>query len=315
MPVKASKTAPPFPLPFEPSDREAVAVWSDALMQAGDPLGECIALGLRSTKHVDAGRFVEGRARQEMLLSAHGKTWLGGVSPPAISLWRHGLPFRLRANLDQDIGTCPVSTLGRFIEELDLQVEAQSGHLTDWFSFPALRGLRIVALSNSGFPDFFHQPGFTRLRRLAIESQQVIRIPAPPDGLLDLRLFGAVTLGGSWPKGLTALSLKLHDSEQIDIVQLADIGSLQKVTLSSSDGRWLPSLARLCRMRNMAHIRLEEPFEEDTLERVLREAALLSRVKKIELYGTSISTSLRRFASKCLPRLVIRKDAPGDEPW
>jgi hypothetical protein len=315
MPVKASKAAPFGLLPFEPSDREAVAVWSDALMQAGDPLGECVALGLRSTKHVDAGQFVEGRARQEVLLSTYGAMWLGGVSPQAVSRWRYGLPFRLKANLHQDIGTCADSMLGRFIEELDLLTEAQSGHLTDWFSFSALRGLRIVAGPQGVFPDLFHQPGFSRLRRLAIESQQAIRIPAPPDGLLDLRLFGAVTLSAPWPQALTSLSLKLHDSEQIDIVQLASIAALQKVTLSSSDGRWLPSLTRLCRMRNMAHIRLEEPFEEDTLERVLREVALLSRVKKIELYGTSISTSLRRFASKCLPRLIIRKDAPGDEPW
>jgi uncharacterized protein (TIGR02996 family) len=131
-----------------PDDDAPRLVLADALLEAGDPRGELIALQCRET--LDK----EQRAREKELIASHGKTWLGPLAPILRASFRFERGF---------LAACEVNGLkAEIIAEL-------VGHPT-WATVrelagsprialdPIMRSLRVLEFSayearNTGLPE------------------------------------------------------------------------------------------------------------------------------------------------------------------
>lgn len=136
-----------------PDDRALRQVYADALLEAGDPRGELIAIQCAGPR-ADAA----ARRRERALLAAHGTAWLGAIAPV---VRRRGAAFRGgflavarehrrlgRADLGGEGGELLAAREWRTVEEIDL---SERGELAVAFlrrPLPVLRRVWGVQLAD-----------------------------------------------------------------------------------------------------------------------------------------------------------------------
>lgn len=86
----------------QPGELRRRRVLADALLEAGDPRGEFIALQLETS--------ARSRKRAAKLLARHRVTWLGALAPAVVEgseVWRGGFPVSAAVQLDGTLVDAP----------------------------------------------------------------------------------------------------------------------------------------------------------------------------------------------------------------
>jgi hypothetical protein len=311
----------PEPLPLVDADSpHLLAVWSDALQSTGDSLGEYLALSLKSTQEIDSGRFLSNRNRRLQLLEAHASSWLMGGSLDGVRRWSFGVPRAFAFEPGCNVSTLASAPLGQFIDALDfgfafpLNQEA----LDLAREFPRMRAIRFAKATLVDFESLATHVLWETLKHLdiCVDRLQVWPLRAP--GLTTLRVrsparFEALQL----PQSLEHLALHFPSLPTEALMpQLLKMPRLKTLSLQCAEGdAWLDTVVSLQAQNRLAALRIDSNYAEPSLEQMLRHAARLQSLKRIELYGRSISKTLRKIASKQLPQLVVLKQAPPRQPW
>ncbi len=189
----------------DPEELARYAVLGDALVRAGDPRGELIALQLAAQAQPPGKAADKLRAAAEAHFAAHAKAFLGPLAPHAARLtWRSGFIRRmeLAASARVDVAALLPQALahpsGRFVVELALQVDgaAEGARLLAALAAAAPRSLRDLDLILRGELGAELGPLLPRvpwLERLNVTAQRIeIGAPSLP-ALRRLRL-AALTL-------------------------------------------------------------------------------------------------------------------------
>lgn len=219
----------------DPDDAQRIAVWADALLTAGHPLGEWLQLAVRDPATLDGGQ----RKASEHLLSTEGQWWYGPLERAAV--WasgavqqrRKGMPVEKRIVLPPRV----VAPLGTASTHLGLFDDARgtvsfARHLGERPTAFALRRLRITGPSLPTDP----------LRGLPDGALEAVWIekPARTDGVrfgdLPPRLrhlsLDSVPLTGGMRGGLVTLEIAASEPLDLDALAESALPHLQIVRLS-----------------------------------------------------------------------------------
>lgn len=218
----------------DPDDPERIAVWADALLTAGHPLGEWLQIAVRDPDTLDPAL----RRAAERLLSADGQWWYGPLERAAV--WASGAVQQRRKGMPvEKLIVLPprvVAPLGTASTHLGLFDEARgtvsfARHLGERPTAFALRRLRITGPSLpteplKGLPD------------RALESVWIEK-PARADGarfgdlpprLRHLSLDG-VPLAGGLRGGLRTLEITASEALDLDALAESELPDLEIVRL------------------------------------------------------------------------------------
>jgi uncharacterized protein (TIGR02996 family) len=183
----------------DPDDDAARAVLADALLEAGDPRGEFIAIQLRPE------RTDEQRAREKALLARHAKTWLGPLARVLVG-YRFERGFLAAATIDRKKPKLVAELVGHPAWETVTELAGSARIALD----PSLRVLRVLELSSAdaereGLPDAWRDLLIDRRRPI---EKLVYLGPRRPSGshLVHAGELDAVTTCSALP-GLRALTV------------------------------------------------------------------------------------------------------------
>ncbi|MEZ4320044.1 MAG: hypothetical protein R3F61_21215 [Myxococcota bacterium] len=227
-----------------PHDPGVRMVLQDALLEAGDPRGELMALASTGTDP----------ARQQELIDAHGAEWLGEIAPFAtVSEWRHGFPWRADVRFPQprDVTNHGTHPLWRVIGDIRVEgdkvgpvLEPFLAHIAPTVKVLRSSGHRLVPLLAGR-----ELPSIERLDLYAPNREEglgLARTPLPTLRHLNLRTQEATWLGEAvWLDTLEVLelggaSVRLLASLWPDLVERRGLVAARSVrgTLSRGpDGR------------------------------------------------------------------------------
>lgn len=321
-----------------PEEPGPLLVWADALLAAGEPLGEYISASFSLTKEADAGRFVETRKRAQALLATHRRTWLGGADV-AEEDWRWGLLRRCALRVEPEhlfqaqmaAEDAPLTHLtllldelvrlrsspaGRFLEGVALHLPAGLTSLAPLAAAaaqtPTLRELVLSLPSASLTTRLDAFPTITRWRLLGVPLDPATTLPPALERLelLDAPLFpGAEELLATPAPHLHSLGLR---DERLEVARL--VTRLTRAThpalrrLSVADDLADDVLVALCDSPLLAQLdalEVQGPFTDEGLRAVSDAAARFDRLRHVSLVGGGVSASVKKTALKRLPHLEV----------
>jgi uncharacterized protein (TIGR02996 family) len=256
----------------DPLDDDRRRVYADALLEAGNPRGELIALQLRG----DAS----SARRERALLAKFAKSWLGPIASivsPKNREFRRGFVARVReipcaspSRLvrDRDRARLRAAREWRTVEELE--VGNQDIHAADFLAIPkpALRGVWNVGL---------HQIGWLARKDLVL--------PWTTLGLHGL-LMNDFTV--DWRRNVRALDALLPDLRRLEVPLVHPITNL------------LEALAGSATAKRLEVLRLRAPAARDREALIARARSL--GVPQIELakIKTAAAASAALFANRAI---------------
>lgn len=275
----------------DPRSSAARAVLRDALLEAGDPRGELMALQA-------SGSDPE---RQQALIDAHGAEWLGELAPFAkVTEWRDGFPRAAEGAFPQPRDVARVGTHPAWatLEELTLE-----GHTVGPVLLPFLAhvGRTARALRTSG-------PHLATL---------LAGLDLPAVETLDLRVAQAETgrlLGAHRFPALRHLVL----DGRCDVVWLQDAGWLGQIETLDLDGAGVgvltglwPALVRLERLQRASCARADLTRGPDGAVTALRLSGLELLYDPDRKAGRDLlADALGRLPDGALTSITLDVDAP-----
>ncbi|MFT3843186.1 MAG: TIGR02996 domain-containing protein [Myxococcaceae bacterium] len=256
-----------------PGDVQARLVLGDLLQQQGDLAGELVTL-----QH-EMERDHAKRLRAEQFIEANRSALLGGLPVSGVSLeWFVGsirkasiLPVHTPARIAGHLDRLPGLTVGRFIEELELELEdgADPAPVFASLAQPGFESLRRLKLSGGRPSDF--SPVWRALP--ALESLE----------LSQQKLLGEVSA-----PALRALSLTVASESTLDALTAGGL-SLERLSLTLTAIPPESICALVGRQKDLRALSLTGPAVTDALCTGLARLPSFRALKRLSLTGGTLT--------------------------